>query len=233
MRLSKFSDGRHLACVELIQIPDFIPIISYILCPHVVRGHPGRKQGLVAKLAGLSLLKTFIALLLIWFHRIRRIKCDEAKPSCTQCLRGRRICDGYPHRETSVSMSTMNPSGFSDLFKTDRERRSFEFFRRSTVSQLSGSFESPLWTHLVLLAAHHEPAVQHAAIALGALHECFEHQLSDHAEVNFSFALQQYVKAIGLVTKPIHERGKQAADVALMTCILFVCFEVSSISILD
>jgi len=84
---------------------------------------------------------------------------------------------------------------------------------------------------LLLLTVHHEPAVQHAAVALGALHECFEHQLSNQAEANLGFALQQYVRAIGLVTKPIRERGKQAADVALITCILFVCFEVRSISV--
>lgn len=60
------------------------------LCPHptTVRRRSGRKQQLVAKLAGLSLLQTFMALLLIWFHRIRRIKCGEAEPSCGQCLRG-------------------------------------------------------------------------------------------------------------------------------------------------
>ena len=41
------------------------------------------------------------------------------------------------------------------------------------------------------------------------------------------FALQQYLKAIELVTTPIREKGKLAADVALMTCALFVCFEAS------
>jgi hypothetical protein len=172
-------------------------------------------------------------MLVIWFHRIRRIKCDEVEPSCGQCLRGRRICDGYHHRKSSVSMLTMNPTSFSDLFKTDQERRCFEFFRQRTAPQLSGTFESPFWTHLLLLATHHEPAVKHATIALGALHECFEQRLSNQAEANFRFALQQYVRAIGLVTKPIRERGKQATDVALMTCVLFVCFEVRSISVLD
>lgn len=130
-------------------------------------------------------------------------------------------------------MSTMNPTSFSGLFKTDQERRCFEFFRRRTVPQLSGSFESPFWSHLLLLAIHNEPAVQHAAIALGALHECFEQQLSNQAEANLSFALQQYVRAIGFVTNPIREGGKQAADVALMTCVLFICYEVRSISVLD
>jgi hypothetical protein len=172
-------------------------------------------------------------MLVIWFHRIRRIKCDEAEPSCRQCLRGRRICDGYPHRKSLVSVPTMNPTSFSDLFETDQERRCFEFFRRRTVPQLSGSFGSPFWTHLLLLTTHHEPAVQHAAIALGALHECFEQKLSNQAEANLSFALQQYIRAIGLVTKPIHERGKQAGDVALMTCVLFVCFEVRFIPFLN
>jgi hypothetical protein len=47
------------------------------------------------------------------------------------------------------------------------------------------------------------------------------------SEDNGVFALQQYVKAIRFVTAPIQETGKLAADVALMTCILFICFEVA------
>jgi hypothetical protein len=47
-------------------------------------------------------------------------------------------------------------------------------------------------------------------------------------ETQKAFALQQYVKAIGFITIPLREKGKQPADVALMTCVLFVCFEVSN-----
>jgi hypothetical protein len=94
------------------------------------------------------------------------------------------------------------------------------------VPQLSGPFEAPFWTNLLLVATHHEPALHHAVIAMGALHECFEQQVSNHTEISITFALQQYVRAIGLVTKPIRDRGEQACDIALMTSILFFCFEV-------
>lgn len=29
-------------------------------------------------------------------HRQRRIKCDEKRPSCSQCIRSKKICTGYP-----------------------------------------------------------------------------------------------------------------------------------------
>ena len=40
-----------------------------------------------------------------------------------------------------------------------------------------------------------------------------------------TFALSQYVKALGSLLQPAKANKKQAADVALMTCILFVSFE--------
>ena len=46
------------------------------------------------------------------------------------------------------------------------------------------------------------------------------------------FAVKQYLKAIELVLMPVRDRGKQAADVALMTCILFICFEVVQFQLL-
>lgn len=30
------------------------------------------------------------------FHRQRRIKCDEKRPSCSNCIRSKKICTGYP-----------------------------------------------------------------------------------------------------------------------------------------
>ncbi|KAK5631192.1 hypothetical protein RRF57_006907 [Xylaria bambusicola] len=34
--------------------------------------------------------------LLTWNHRQRRIKCDEKRPACTQCVRSKKQCAGYP-----------------------------------------------------------------------------------------------------------------------------------------
>jgi Fungal specific transcription factor domain len=118
----------------------------------------------------------------------------------------------------------------------DQERRSFDFFRQRTVPQLSGAFDSDeFWQRLLLQATHHEPAIRHAAVALGALHERFETS-DDTTNLTFKlnekkthdvFALQQYSKAIKALLEPNEAQGKQAADVALMTCVLFIYFEVS------
>lgn len=166
-------------------------------------------------------------------YRIRRIKCDEAEPSCGQCRRGRRVCDGYPNKALLIgyessqsSVSLIIPPLSPLIFQSKHEKRCFDFFRHRTIPQLTGPFESPFWDRLLLQATHHEPALQHAAVALGALHESYELRSSSLTENDHGFALQQYVKAIGFVTTPHRERGSHAADVALMTCVLFICFEV-------
>jgi hypothetical protein len=108
------------------------------------------------------------------------------------------------------------------MLGSELERRSFDFFCKRTVRILGGVFDPTFWTRLVLQATHHEPAIRHAVVALGALHESSEHSRDESS----MFALQQYTKAIGCLVEPIQGKKKQATDVALMTCVLFVCFEV-------
>jgi hypothetical protein len=100
------------------------------------------------------------------------------------------------------------------------------------VPQISGAFDSDFWSRLLLQASYHEPCVRHAIIALGALHEQFESgeqlvsELGGGNKVDSEFALRQYVKSLGHLLEPVRGGGRQKADVALMTCVLFICFEV-------
>lgn len=80
------------------------------------------------------------------------------------------------------------------------------------------------WKSLVLQTAHHEPVVKHALIALGALHE--EFQQDDHDGKENSFAIAQYVRAIELMVGSKSQNDALNVDVALIACILFICFEV-------
>ena len=111
-----------------------------------------------------------------------------------------------------------------------RERRSFHYFRDRTVPDLSGYFQSEFWDRLVLQFCHAEPAIRHALIALGAVHETFKIS-EDHAartgreEWNRRFSLQQYNKAIAKLRKHLLTKGHQSVEVALICCLLFVCFE--------
>ena len=164
--------------------------------------------------------------------RIRRVKCDEEKPNCRRCTSTGRRCDGY----LTPASSSNNSSPLQKIIhspdpqplESKLEGRCFDFFCKRTVVVFSGIFDPTFWTRLVLQATHHEPAIRHAAIALGALHESSE--VGSRVKPSI-FAMEQYGKAIRYLVKPIREKQKQAADVALMTCVLFVCFEVSSHSI--
>ncbi|TGO17982.1 hypothetical protein BTUL_0013g00570 [Botrytis tulipae] len=185
--------------------------------------------------------------------KVRHVKCDEGRPGCRKCAATGRQCDGYAHctpspnpKPSAISSSivpkassratyqirTIIPDFLSpSLAVSDQEQHSFNFFHRQTAPQLSGCFGSKFWNYFVLQASHREPAVRHAAIALGSLHERFEledrfiSKVKDDTEEN-SFAVRQYVKAINCLVQPnMSKHTCKSANVALTTCILFICFE--------
>lgn len=123
------------------------------------------------------------------------------------------------------------PSLISGVKGNYEERRCFDFFLNRTASQLSGFWDSDFWDCLLIRATHHQPAIRHAVLALGSLHERFEagdrsvlSPIWDRGEGGF--ALKQYNQAIHQVVKPASE-GQQSVDVCLIACLLFACFEVS------
>lgn len=170
----------------------------------------------------------------------RRVKCGEERPECRRCTSTGRECDGYADIKPSVSLTTqsniisegltLRPSTvpWYDLFTGDVERRSFQYFLEKTAPQLAGDFECPFWDYMVLQSVHQEPAIRHITVALGSLHENFEHDAalvhSSRLAAGGSFALRQYLSAMhSLMPTP---NSSQPLDVCLISCILFSCFEV-------
>lgn len=94
-----------------------------------------------------------------------------------------------------------------------------------TCPQQAGFFGSDFWERLVLQAAYHEPAILHAIVAIGSLHEVLERQtvIKDAAKI---FALEQYGLAMKDLLVPLTQTGERGVDVCLIACILFTCFEV-------
>lgn len=76
--------------------------------------------------------------------------------------------------EPNNSAMVVIPSPIFEMRGTDEERRCFDFFLNRTASQLSGFWDSEFWGCLILRATHHQSAIRHAVLALGALHERFE-----------------------------------------------------------
>lgn len=175
----------------------------------------------------------------------RRVKCGEEQPACLRCTATGRLCDGYgvPDIPVSSGESTSQSKAFQraliarplstpfyDIFSSDQERRSFQFFLLKTAPQLAGDFECAFWERLLLQTVHHEPAIRHVTVALGSLHEHFQRDpgapLSSRIPpaTDNSFALRQYLRAIrSLMPSP---SASQPIDVSLISCVLFACFEV-------
>lgn len=141
------------------------------------------------------------------------------------------MCDGYPPVQLPDQSSlgiklgipvTVTAGQGVDIHACSRSRRSFAFFTQRTRSELAGFFGSTFWERLVLQAAHHEPAIRYAIIAIGSLHE----QRAISSDSKDTFALEQYNSSIKSLLEPISQSAGRGVDVCLILCILFASFEV-------
>ncbi len=109
-----------------------------------------------------------------------------------------------------------------------REKRGFQYFATQTASELTGFYDPTFWEQLILQASSVDPSLRHAVIAIGALHEEFTNRrlsyYKDGDKQGEVFAINQYTKAIGHLRRSLSS-GKQAPLTALMSCILFICFD--------
>lgn len=115
---------------------------------------------------------------------------------------------------------------------TPAEAQGFVYFRDHTSREAAGCFGSAFWQQLVLQLAHRESAVMHAAVAVGAMHRGTRGRspslrLPDLPQSHGTFALAQYVRGIrqlrGRLAPFVEDR--QAPEIALVACLLFVCLE--------
>lgn len=157
-----------------------------------------------------------------------------------QCRKTGRRCDGYLPSSTKNSKQASPSTSEKELLPfvdgpiasiiggTTQEVRAFAFFQQRTVPELCGIFGSAFWDRVILQATHHEPAIKHAAIALAGYHEVYDKgNIPAHGGCRNDFALEQYMRSIRCLVKPEEQKSEKSSDVAMMTCILFICLEVS------
>ncbi|EXJ81522.1 hypothetical protein A1O1_07586 [Capronia coronata CBS 617.96] len=130
--------------------------------------------------------------------KIRKVKCDEARPSCRRCLSTGRACDGYgiwgggQHRASQRSSrhTDIPPSTEKQLsLQQDREgihaaafrhiplhtiswdeHMCMEWFFHRSLRKLPGTFALAFWHNLLPQASVSESVVLHAVLALGSVH---------------------------------------------------------------
>ncbi|GIJ97936.1 hypothetical protein Aspvir_000042 [Aspergillus viridinutans] len=172
--------------------------------------------------------------------KIRRVKCDEEKPTCQRCRSTGRKCDGYASPLSSTARQStdlriiqytsqvsqpmkmsMFPSFHQPLAGCDYS--ALEFFHFQTVSCFG-----PKAGDFLLRAAYHDATVRVAATALGSLHRAFVRDGGGPAVPQSGltrYALQRYSSAIHLALNQIPVTEGQSTDSILIMCVLFFCFE--------
>ena len=178
-----------------------------------------------------------------WYQlRIRRVKCDEDKPSCLRCRSTGRTCDGYTankpdfQRQDSAlilkfsSGAVLPRAALPIVHGDEKEQRSFSFFCNKTVAVFSDYCDLGFWDRLVLQVSNSQPAVRHAIVALGALHESFEYSGDmswgdDLRDPNLLFSIQQYIKSIAYLQKYLSMEKGKSIEITLICCALFISIE--------
>lgn len=168
--------------------------------------------------------------------RIRRVKCDEAKPICQRCVKANRECAGYSSAEAkdqtpkSLHITYYVPSISSDIkirldMGSAQGQHALDYFFQWCLK----SFPSELMVHSQYYENIHEPAIKHAMAAMGLFFEIYNNNITGTAQTQRSMAaMQHYGKAINSLLKQSKtETKRDTSSTFLRACFLFICIESS------
>ncbi|CAH0036744.1 unnamed protein product [Clonostachys rhizophaga] len=176
--------------------------------------------------------------------RVRRVKCDEAKPSCNRCLSTGRVCDGYTsifqvvtvgpspptvttHSSPPASLSMYQP-GASVVSVDEINSLAHSFHAKSNRRNIGYHTEAR-----AILTKLSDPAIRHALVSLQSLHHEFDARQQRYSRndgngglVRIHHGLDAYNTSVTslasrLGTSPTHE----SVCAALLCCQMFISIE--------
>ncbi|KAM0168937.1 hypothetical protein ACHAPF_010500 [Botrytis cinerea] len=178
--------------------------------------------------------------------RQRRASRPKVKTGCNNCNKSRSIGPLSPTTPSAITSIEID----SEIFRPPtlglpfdaKEGQYFQVFRTHTASELSGFFDSEFWTRSVLQESHSEASIRHAVVALGALYKTLEKvaespptsptpssnqgpSSNDSAPTHWSFAWEQYGKAVTRMRQSISNNEVQSQRTVLISSVLFTCFQ--------
>jgi hypothetical protein len=113
------------------------------------------------------------------------------------------------------------------LFTNAQEHRYFRLFCDKVILELSGYFETGIWSQLILQAIERDEVIRHVVIAIGALDMVLEGAKNSNctpisAEIrrHQQFALEQYSKAIARMRSATAETSPSLRT-TVVTCLLY------------
>ncbi|KAL4908699.1 hypothetical protein BDW74DRAFT_173931 [Aspergillus multicolor] len=177
----------------------------------------------------------------------RKLKCDEAKPSCRRCLSAKFTCEyglqtgasyaSAPSIATSsildADVSLSNPPSTGGVWN---ERRAFAYYFHHAAPYLAGGLDQTFWSVTVPRICRVETAVWDAVNAISTLFEfpdiCGDFVfLRSRERENESRLNEKQAEALGWYSRALSkiqtgiERRSVNVHVALVCCVLFICIE--------
>ena len=151
--------------------------------------------------------------------KVRRLKCDEARPACGRCTSTGRLCDGYG----ALAIASLP----FDIQGTSEERRGYHYFRLQTATAILGSQDASYWTDCLFQLSYQQPAIKHALIAMASMHEALETtdwymnaRDNDKGLKLRMFSWKQYNHAIRSILRETTEH-KMPIEILIILCLLF------------
>ena len=151
--------------------------------------------------------------------KVRRLKCDEARPACGRCTSTGRLCDGYG----ALAIASLP----FDIQGTSEERRGYHYFRLQTATAILGSQDASYWTDCLFQLSYQQPAIKHALIAMASMHEALETtdwfmnaRDSDKGLKLRVFSWKQYNHAIRSILQETTD-NKMPMEILIILCLLF------------
>ncbi|PVH69614.1 hypothetical protein DL98DRAFT_522093 [Cadophora sp. DSE1049] len=166
--------------------------------------------------------------------KFRRVKCDEARPHCSRCIRFGINCDGYPDPAKRPTPQPFRPTGHRPIFpkksqhaaevlflppiriirpgsqfEDELEGRYFQMYLEKSARQLRGPFKNSLWDRLIPQASETEPFVRQITVAIGALYQMSKDAKRDNEMPSTRYKTLEYTYALQQYQKAL--QGMRAA----------------------
>ncbi|KAK2027492.1 hypothetical protein LX32DRAFT_437451 [Colletotrichum zoysiae] len=159
--------------------------------------------------------------------KIRKVKCDEAKPSCNRCTASGRFCDGYKPASSSELRQYRPHRVFPGASKPG-EGRALHYFFLEAAPYMSGAFDPQFWPKLVMQFVNFESAARHCVISIGCISEWLQHRAGENEQIhlqNAAFALHHYNAAMHELRSMPLVTLQDRQPVVLLVCLLFITIE--------
>jgi hypothetical protein len=107
----------------------------------------------------------------------------------------------------------------------DGEHEHMEYFQVVCAREFSLFFELPAWETIILQGTLVEPALHHAALAIGALNSSRYHPDTWRAPPATAFSIRHYSMAIQDLHRRLDDGSSQSLELAVVTSVVFSYIE--------